>query len=95
MNRKRVKHFNKILTQYPKRGQQFNMNDFKLYEDRAIAVQKTWKQGLKQPKQEMTEEDKRKKEEEHLRTVAYTALMDGTSIDSLINFRMKTPERWM
>ena len=43
----------------------------------------------------MTEEDKRKKEEEHLRTVAYTALMDGTSIDSLINFRMKTPERWM
>ena len=43
LNRKRVKHFNKILTQYPKRGQQFNMNDFKLYEDRAIAVQKTWK----------------------------------------------------
>jgi hypothetical protein len=90
LNRKRVMHFNKILSQYPKRGQAFHMNDFKLYEEPKLKVPTNWKElrdkVRKQEKEtrDKTEDQTRKEAQTLRRQQALLLMTDGKSIDNLI-----------
>ena len=43
----------------------------------------------------MTEEEKEEQELIRLRELAYFANLEGTSLDNIMNFQSKTPEKWM
>ena len=98
MNRKRLKYFNKILDPHNKQ-QRFRHQDFEIYEPKRETLEDTWKKSKEKLTKArivpMTEEEKKELELNQLSEKAYYANLAGQSLDNIINFQSKTPDKWM
>ena len=98
INRKRLQYFNKILDPRNKQAR-FREQDFEIYEPKHETLEDTWKKSKEKLNQAkivpMTEEEKREIELNSLAEQAYHANLTGASLDNIINFQSKTPEKWM
>ena len=96
VNRKRLKYFNKILD--PKRNKKphFKPADFEIYEPKREKIEDNWRNRKLKAQQQtivpLTEEEEEEQELIRLRELAYYANLEGTSLDTIMNFQSKTPE---
>ena len=98
VNRKRLRYFNKILETRANKKPHFKPADFEIYEPQREKIEDNWR-GRKLKAQQtivaLTEEEKEEQELIRLRELAYFANLEGTSLDNIMNFQSKTPEKWM
>ena len=98
-NRKRLRHFNKILDPRRNKNPRFQPADFEIYERKRETMEEHLrKRRFKQQSEAevaKTEEQKEEEELARLQEAAYYANLAGTSLDTIINFKSKTPGKWM
>ena len=86
LNRKRLKHFNKLLDPKRNKKQNFKPADLEIYEPQRESLLDNWRKLRKKQEVELTQKEKEEKEMNQLAEMAYIANLEGTALDVIMNF---------